>query len=183
MTGGNQLKLSAVVSGTAFGERAQGRPSPWRGHRRHVGRRERPVVAHGRLRPGGATPKQRMTQLAAGLGLLDSCVIDQHFAQRNRYGRLLTLVAQSPSLLGIGVDEDTAAVVTEDRYLEVVGRGAVTIFDGQHMTSNAHRQADRAAARLGCPAARAASRDEVRSDEARAGRGVDRRSTRRSPRS
>ena len=54
-----------------------------------------------------------MTQVAAGLGLLDGCVIDQHFAQRNRYGRLLMIVAQSPNLLGIGVDEDTAAVVDE----------------------------------------------------------------------
>ena len=59
---------------------------------------------------GGSTPKQRMSQLSAGLGLLRGVVIDQHFEQRNRYGRLLSLVAQSPSLLGIGVDEDTAAV-------------------------------------------------------------------------
>ena len=51
-----------------------------------------------------------MTQVAAGLGLL-AAVIDQHFDQRNRYGRLLMIVAQSPQLLGIGVDEDTAAVV------------------------------------------------------------------------
>ena len=49
--------------------------------------------------------------MAAGLGLLPSTVIDQHFEQRNRYGRLLMIVAQSPQLLGIGVDEDTAAVV------------------------------------------------------------------------
>ena len=45
---------------------------------------------------GGATPKQRMSQLSAGLGLLRGVVIDQHFEQRNRYGRLLSLVAQSP---------------------------------------------------------------------------------------
>jgi cyanophycinase len=79
-----------------------------------------------------------MTQLAAGLGLLPDCVIDQHFTQRNRYGRLLMLVSQSPNLLGIGVDEDTAAVVTDHRMLDVVGRGAVTIVDGLEMTSNAH---------------------------------------------
>ena len=63
---------------------------------------------------GGTTPKQRMTQMAAGLGLLPSTVIDQHFAQRNRYGRLLTIVAQSPQLLGLGLDEDTAAIVQDD---------------------------------------------------------------------
>ena len=81
---------------------------------------------------GGATPKQRMTQLAAGLGLLDGCVIDQHFEQRNRYGRLLMCVSQSPSLLGIGVDEDTAAIITHEddkQILRVAGRGAVAVFD------------------------------------------------------
>jgi len=50
----------------------------------------------------------------------------------------MSLVAQSPSLLGIGVDEDTAAVVREQRLLTVVGRGSVTIVDGTNLTSNAH---------------------------------------------
>ena len=112
MTGGNQLKLSAIINGTAFGEAIR------HAHRRGVtiggtsagaSIQSSHMVAFG---TGGATPKQRMTQLAAGLGLLTDCVIDQHFAQRNRYGRLLMLVAQSPNLLGIGVDEDTAAIVT-----------------------------------------------------------------------
>jgi cyanophycinase len=74
--------------------------------------------------------------MAAGLGLLDGTVIDQHFEQRNRYGRLLMLVAQSPQLLGMGVDEDTAAVV-EDGVLRVVGRGAVTLLDPSRITTNA----------------------------------------------
>ncbi len=85
---------------------------------------------------GGTTPKQRMTQMAAGLGLLPSTVIDQHFAQRNRYGRLLMIVAQSPQLLGLGIDEDTAAIVQDD-VLTVVGRGAVTILDPSNITTNA----------------------------------------------
>ena len=96
------------------------------------------MVAFG---PGGSTPKQRMTQVAAGLGLVENCVIDQHFAQRNRYGRLLMIVSQSPQLLGMGVDEDTAAVISrtdEARLLRVVGRGSVTLFDGTHMVTNAH---------------------------------------------
>jgi cyanophycinase len=77
-----------------------------------------------------------MTQMAAGLGLLPGTVIDQHFAQRNRYGRLLMIVAQSPQLLGMGVDEDTAAIVQDD-VLSVVGRGAVTILDPRNITTNA----------------------------------------------
>ncbi|RLV48751.1 cyanophycinase [Nocardioides mangrovicus] len=137
MTGGNQLKLSGVVSGTPFGE------AIWRAHRRGavVGGtsagasiQSSHMVAFG---PGGSTPKQRMTQVAAGLGLLEGCVVDQHFEQRNRYGRLLMIVAQSPHLLGIGVDEDTAAVVHEGT-LRVTGRGAVTILDPSAIVTNAH---------------------------------------------
>jgi cyanophycinase len=89
----------------------------------------------------GSTPKQRMTQVAAGLGLLEQAVVDQHFDQRNRYGRLLMIVSQSPQLVGIGVDEDTAAVITdeEDRQLlRVLGKGSVTIFDPSQMVTNAY---------------------------------------------
>jgi cyanophycinase len=138
MTGGNQLKLSAIINGTPFGEAiraAHARGITIGGTSAGASIQSSHMVAFG---TGGSTPKQRMTQLAAGLGLLDSCVIDQHFAQRNRYGRLLMLVAQSPNLLGIGVDEDTAAVVTDDRFVDVVGRGAVTVIDGIGMSSNAH---------------------------------------------
>ena len=73
--------------------------------------------------------------MSAGLGLLPQLVIDQHFDQRNRYGRLLALVSHAPHLLGMGVDEDTAAVIT-GTSMEVLGRGAVTLFDGRWMTSN-----------------------------------------------
>jgi cyanophycinase len=138
MTGGNQLKLSGIVNGTRFGAAIRA------AHRNGVviggtsagaSIMSSHMVAFG---SGGATPKQRMTQLASGLGLLADCVIDQHFAQRNRYGRLLMLIAQSPNLLGIGVDEDTAGVVTDERWLEVIGRGVVTILDGRQIVTNAH---------------------------------------------
>ena len=141
MTGGNQLKLSAVVAGTAFGDAilaAHRRGATVGGTSAGASIQSSHMVAFG---SGGTTPKQRMTQVAAGLGLLPGCVIDQHFEQRNRYGRLLMIVSQSPQLLGIGVDEDTGAVIchhTGGPVLEVVGRGAVTILDGAHMVSNAH---------------------------------------------
>jgi cyanophycinase len=85
----------------------------------------------------GATPKHRMAQISAGLGLLENIVVDQHFEQRNRLGRLLAVVAQSPSLLGLGLDEDTAAIVHPDETLEVIGRGAVTIIDGSQVQTDA----------------------------------------------
>jgi cyanophycinase len=147
MTGGNQLKLSGVICGTPFGEaihEARARGAVIAGTSAGASIQSSHMVAFG---VGGATPKQRMTQVAAGLGLLESSVIDQHFDQRNRYGRLLMIVSQSPQLLGMGVDEDTAAIVSVQdgqELLRVIGRGAVTIFDPTHMVSNAH-EARRAA--------------------------------------
>lgn len=145
MTGGNQLKLSAVICGTPVGDAivaAHQRGVAVAGTSAGASIQSSHMVAFG---VGGATPKQRMTQVAAGLGLLGSMVIDQHFDQRNRYGRLLMIVSQSPSLLGLGVDEDTAAVVeTQDELdgphevLRVLGRGAVTIMDPANLVTNAY---------------------------------------------
>jgi cyanophycinase len=144
MTGGNQLKLASIVNGTAFGEAilaAHRRGVVVAGTSAGASIQSSHMVAFG---PGGTTPKQRMTQLAGGLGLVPGVVIDQHFSQRNRYGRLLMLVAQSPGLLGIGIDEDTAAVISEEpgpdgtaKLMRVLGRGVVTVFDARAVVSNA----------------------------------------------
>ena len=140
MTGGNQLKLSAIVCGTPVGDaivRAHERGAVVAGTSAGASIQSSHMVAFG---VGGATPKQRMTQVAGGLGLVDSTVIDQHFDQRNRYGRLLMIVAQSPQLLGIGVDEDTCGLVEDvagEMVMRVLGKGAVTVFDGSRMVSNA----------------------------------------------
>ena len=141
MTGGNQLKLSAVICGTPVGDaivRAHARGAVVGGTSAGASIQSSHMVAFG---VPGATPKQRMTQVAAGLGLLDTTVIDQHFDQRNRYGRLLMIVAQSPQLLGVGVDEDTCATVrVEDSHevLRVSGHGSVTILDPTHLVTNAY---------------------------------------------
>ncbi|HEV2746468.1 MAG TPA: cyanophycinase [Allosphingosinicella sp.] len=71
--------------------------------------------------------------MAPGLGLIRDVIIDQHFAERGRFGRLLGAVAHNPRVLGIGIDEDTAAVV-EGEQLSVIGSGAVYIVDGEHVS-------------------------------------------------
>jgi cyanophycinase len=71
--------------------------------------------------------------MAAGLRLLRDVIIDQHFAERGRIGRLLGAVALNPRILGIGIDEDTAIMV-RGREFEVIGSGAVYIVDGSSMT-------------------------------------------------
>jgi cyanophycinase len=82
--------------------------------------------------------------MAPGLGLVPDVIIDQHFAERGRFGRLIGAVAHNPRVLGIGIDEDTAAVV-EGHCLRVIGSGAVYIVDGQHVTHSnvAEGRADR----------------------------------------
>ncbi|HEY0627537.1 MAG TPA: cyanophycinase [Allosphingosinicella sp.] len=67
--------------------------------------------------------------MAPGLGLIRNVIIDQHFAERGRFGRLLGAVAHNPRVLGIGIDEDTAAIVADD-HLRVIGDGAVYVVDG-----------------------------------------------------
>lgn len=139
LTGGNQLRLSSVVAGTRVADaihRAHDRGAVLAGTSAGASAMATHMMAFGR---GGETPKLRMAQLAAGLGVLHGLVIDQHFEQRGRFGRLLAVVAQSPSLLGVGLDEDTAAIVYGDRSMEVVGRGAVTVLDGSRVMTDAHQ--------------------------------------------
>lgn len=75
-------------------------------------------------------------QLAAGFGLIDGMIIDQHFAQRGRIGRILATVAQNPKNIGIGIDENTAIIVEGERSFKVIGEGAVYIVDGSGVTTS-----------------------------------------------
>ena len=77
----------------------------------------------------GATPRCNMVSLAPGLGLTKEVIIDQHFRQRDRLGRLITALACNPRPIGIGLDEDTAAFIGEDGKLVVAGSGAITVVD------------------------------------------------------
>lgn len=137
ITGGDQKRLLSVVGGTeldaalhhAFKQRGaciagtSAGASAMSGHMLALG-------------PTSETPEKDSVHLAAGLGFLQRVVIDQHFSERRRLTRLLTVVAQNPYLFGIGIDEDTALVIERGVGIEVVGEGAVTVIDGRHMASN-----------------------------------------------
>ncbi len=130
LTGGNQLRLSSTLGGTRLADAVLERfrhGAVIAGTSAGASALSSHMIAFG---ASGATPKHRMAAIAAGLGVLPGVIVDQHFQQRNRLGRLLSLIAQNPSLLGLGVDEDTAGVVGPDLVLEVVGRGSVTVVDG-----------------------------------------------------
>ena len=77
----------------------------------------------------GASPVAGSVRLAPGLGLTNRVIIDQHFRQRDRIGRLLTALAYNPFAVGIGLDEDTAAFISPDNIIEVEGSGGITLID------------------------------------------------------
>ena len=138
MTGGNQVKLATLVVGTPLGQAildAHRRGALVAGTSAGASIMSAHMVSFG---SGGATPKFRIGQVSQGLGLLDDVIVDQHFTQRNRFGRLLALIASNPAQLGIGIDEDTAAIIRPSGLLEVKGRGVVTVVDGSQVLTTSY---------------------------------------------
>jgi cyanophycinase len=136
MTGGNQMRLSAIIGGTRFETEvraANERGAIVAGTSAGASILSAHMVALG---ASGGTPKLRMAQMVAGFGLIRDVIFDQHFRQRDRIGRLLSLVASNPGLLGIGIDEDTAAIIDDQDVIEVIGRHSVTIVDGSEIFSD-----------------------------------------------
>lgn len=136
LTGGNQMRLSALVGGTKVAHLVKQRHEAGAivaGTSAGASILSSHMVAYG---ASGETPRLRMAQMIAGFGLVPELIIDQHFRQRDRIGRLLSLVASNPGLLGVGIDEDTATLIDGNGVLEVIGRHSVTIVDGQHMYSD-----------------------------------------------
>ncbi|AFZ30018.1 cyanophycinase [Gloeocapsa sp. PCC 7428] len=78
-------------------------------------------------------PRMEIVDLGPGMAFLPGVVIDQHFSQRGRLGRLIAALAQQPAVLGFGIDENTAIVVSDDQF-EVVGEGSVTVVDDSNVT-------------------------------------------------
>jgi cyanophycinase len=83
---------------------------------------------------GDESPGISALRMAPGLALIPNVVIDSHFAERGRIGRLLGAVAQNPANLGVGIDEDTAIVVERGEQFRVLGSGATYVVDGSHIT-------------------------------------------------
>jgi cyanophycinase len=133
-TGGDQLRITTRLGGTALSERIE------------------EIYRHGGIIAGtsaGATAlcemmlvggpsegicKLRDIRMTPGLGLVKNMIIDQHFSERGRIRRLLGAVAENPRMLGIGVDEDTAVVVESDGAFHAVGSGAVYVVDGHDLS-------------------------------------------------
>jgi cyanophycinase len=142
-TGGDQLRLTAIVAGTPFGNEIQHRVF------------NEGLVAGGTSAGAAAmsstmfisggdkgTVRRADVGLAPGLGYWRDTVVDTHFAQRGRISRMLVIFAHNPQILGVGIDEDTAIEVQPGVAFKVIGNGAVFVFDGTVTHTNAPEAGD-----------------------------------------
>ncbi len=142
LTGGNQLRISTILGGTQVAKtvrRMNARGVPVGGTSAGAAILSEHMIASG---DEGPTPKGGMARLAPGLGLTNGVIIDQHFRQRDRLGRLLTALAYNPFAVGIGLDEDTAAFIDAHDRIEVVGNGAITVVDASTLGFSSMAEVD-----------------------------------------
>jgi cyanophycinase len=133
-TGGNQLRLTTLLGGTPVAKvirACNARGVTVGGTSAGASILSEHMIAAG---DEGSTIIAGSVRLAAGLGLTNRFIIDQHFRQRDRLGRLLTAIAYNPFAVGIGLDEDTAAFIGPDETIEVEGTGGVTIVDSSEVS-------------------------------------------------
>jgi cyanophycinase len=134
ITGGNQLRLTTLIGGTPVAKliRTQNAEGV------HVAGTSAgaSVISEHMIAFGeeGASPIAGSVRLAPGFGLTNRFIIDQHFRQRDRLGRLVTALAYNPFAIGLGLDEDTAAFISPDNTLEVEGSGGITVVDAGNLT-------------------------------------------------
>jgi cyanophycinase len=134
-SGGDQLRIASQIGDT---------PIEWRVREIHesggliAGTSAGAAVMSETMLVGGTSSESHRIgdlNMAPGLGLIRNAIIDQHFAERGRIGRLLGAVAHNPRILGVGIDEDTAIVLEAERF-SVIGSGAVYVVDAEDVTQS-----------------------------------------------
>lgn len=132
-TGGDQLHITSLMGGTPMQKLIDERHE--RGLLIGGTSAGAAMMSNSMILGGGGeeNPRAEAVRIGPGMDLLAGTIIDTHFSQRGRHGRLLTAVAHYPQDLGLGIDEDTALLVDKNEF-EVIGEGAVTVIDGGAMT-------------------------------------------------
>ncbi|MBC8985461.1 cyanophycinase [Pedobacter sp. N36a] len=134
-TGGDQLRLSSIFGGTAI-------------HQILLDKYQNEAVVIAGTSAGAAASSKNMiyqgsskdallkgeVKITGGLGFIDGVIVDTHFVQRGRIGRLLYATASSPGILGIGLGEDTGLFISGGNTMEAIGSGMVILVDGRNMT-------------------------------------------------
>lgn len=142
LTGGSQLRLAALLGGTPVAKllrELNAKGVHICGTSAGASFLSEHMIAFGEE---GPTPIAGNVRLAPGLGLTNRFIIDQHFRQRDRLGRLTSALAYNPFAIGIGLDEDSAAFISPDNVLEVGGSGAVTVVDASELEFSSMDQVD-----------------------------------------
>lgn len=135
-TGGDQLRITSILGGTRVYmalHSAYKTGAVIAGTSAGASAMSRTMIVDGN---DNDAARKCTLKMAPGLGLLEKALVDQHFHQRGRIGRLLCGVAENPSILGIGIDEDTAVRVFPDDHFEVLGSNSVTVVDGRYIKSS-----------------------------------------------
>lgn len=136
ITGGDQLRLSSILGGSFFLETV---------HKHFI---DGAVIAG--TSAGAAVLSETMIyegdgswglmkgsiSMGPGIGFIEGVVIDTHFITRNRFGRLFQVVATNPSIIGIGLSDDTGIIIKQEEVFEVFGTGLVIVVDGGHLRSS-----------------------------------------------
>lgn len=137
-SGGNQEKLSEVFLETQALEMLNTRYQNEKDF--VIAGTSAGAMAQSKKMINGGTPAEAVKRgkalMMEGLGFIDSAIIDSHFVNRGRFGRLMVAVAEYPKLLGIGISEDTGVIIKAERYLEIIGSGEVVLINGNELRYN-----------------------------------------------
>lgn len=137
LSGGDQMRLVSMLGGTEFArlleERVRRSPLVLAGSSAGASGMSATMIVRG---DPTSHPNKSSIRLSPGLGILQNIIIDQHFTERGRLSRLITAVSYNPRQLGLGIDENTAVIISNDGTLEVCGDGTVTIVDGSRISYN-----------------------------------------------
>ena len=133
-TGGDQLRLTSILGGTPFHdillEKYRNEDFIYAGTSAGAAAASNNMIYQGSSSEALLKGEVKIT---SGLGLIDDVVIDTHFVQRGRIGRLFQAVVGNPKVLGIGLGEDTGLLITNGRQMEAIGSGLVILVDGREI--------------------------------------------------
>ena len=134
VTGGDQLRLTSILGGTPFQDlmlyKYQNEEFIYAGTSAGAAAASNNMIYQGSSSEALLKGEVKIT---SGLGLIDDVVIDTHFVQRGRIGRLFQAVVGNPKVLGIGLGEDTGLLITNGRQMEAIGSGLVILVDGREV--------------------------------------------------
>jgi cyanophycinase len=142
-TGGDQLRLTSILGGTKFHDVLI--EKYLNEHFVYAGTSAGAAAASSSMIYQGSSKEALLkgeVKITSGLGLIDDVVIDTHFVQRGRIGRLFQAVASNPKTIGIGLGEDTGLLIKDNNFMEAIGSGLVILVDGKDIKDSNISQVD-----------------------------------------